>query len=848
MGVVYEGTDTRLLRRVAIKLIPASTRPASEAHHLLHEARMASAINHPNICTVYDVGEYQASFFIVMEYIAGQTLSRLLADQGVLPEQQALAIVRQACLALAAAHDRGIVHRDIKPENIMITSDGQVKIMDFGLARLMAGGSASRVGSAADPPAGNSFLSDSGIQGTIQYMAPEQIDRGVIDARTDVYALGAVLYQALTGEPPFSGKDSVELAEAILEQPPPSPAAKRPGVRAEVCALVQRALAKNPDERFRSAGAFAAALKKAGGTMDWRYGVLRSGWLAAGLVFLSSTLLLLGLLRLSGNSSLDKVRELRPADPPVGDYALSASGAKLGYLVRESGPRAGRKKLVIRSLQTGAMQHRELNSSIKGKILGIEDWSPDEKWLLVSTHSDGIWMLDTTGAIAHKINAFGYAPVWSNDGSAIVFSRYDSPKLTQMNEIWIYERNRARAYRLSPADGRSYHSPAWSPDGRWVVCVAGVGSDRSLWLLPRKGPGMRLLLDKGSDVSAPAWSAAGGYIYFIQAGSELWRLPVDPVTVDRLGPPERVVPEKDITQFSLARQGEVLVYSRRTLVEKLWRFKLPLLRENPWRDAELILHPQGWGITNLDIDPAGETGVFEAGAAHRRVLYLVDLQRKTQRLLYNKQDAYAPCFSPDGEWIIFDAGGGNQADIWRVARKDGRAEKLIAAPGADWMPRFAPDGRRISFVSNRDRRFDIWLYDLEDGALSRVTDTQAMESAGYWSRDGRKLAFFRNAAAGTRSGVWVFDLDAHQERRVYDLPAPAVDVTTTIAWGPGDRTLLFYDGQGLRELDLSSGKSRRPLDVFGYHTEDIRYAVHADTLYLLQRTFITQTFTAEIRE
>ena len=847
MGTVYEGEDTRLLRRVAIKVVPSPrTRDQRQHRHLIHEARMASAINHPNICTIYDVGQHASWYYIVMEYVEGETLREIIERRGPFPENEAARIGAQVCDALAAAHKQGVVHRDIKPDNIMISADGQIKIMDFGLARLIDE-AATRYGPkpqtdlAADDPG----LSVSGLAGTTLYMAPEQIDEGRGDERTDVYALGAVLYELLTGEPPFRGADTVSLITAILEAPTPSPDSSRPELSTAICKAVRKALARDPASRFQSIEAFGAALAEIAVPHKEQSRLFRTFWPVATLLL---ALLLGGAFWLQtlqrDAAKIVNVRELRPADQPEGNVVLAPDGRRIAYLVN-SRTHPAHQSLMLEDVRSGETRRIDLSAFRNDPFRGTCDWSPDMRWVVLSLQRGGLLAIDISGTTVRRFSDFGFEARWAPDGRRIVFSRFDPIKLTKNNEIWLYDLGSQSARQISPRDGRSYSSPSWSPDSRRVVCVGGIGSDRGLWILDTEDNRTELLFGNQVEAQDPVWSGSGRFVYFNRAGSELWRVPV---SADARAVPERVFKNRGFTPSQLSGNGHHLLLNQQTLAEQLWRFSLPLGGGSPWEHGKLLLRPQNWGITNLAVAPSGDYLVLETNIENRRALMRVDLHRANREVLYDDRDAFAPAFSPDGKWLAFDAGGGDHADIWRMALNHGTAEKLFEHPGADWMPRYAPDGKTLSFVSNRDGQFDLWLFDLEERTFQKVTDTPAMESGGYWSGDGRKLAFFRIETSESRSSVWILDWHTGRETRVYDLPNNIIDATTTIAWGPEDRTLFFSDGLGLRELDLVTGKSRRPFDSQWSQTPHARYATRADTLYVIQRQFVSNYYIAEVRE
>ena len=252
MGVVYKAEDTKLDRHVALKfLTPQSLGSADEKKRFIHEAKAAAALSHPNICTIYEIDEAEGRSFIAMEYVEGENL-RTMIESGPLELERAIDIAMQTAAALHEAHEKGIIHRDIKPANIMITEKGQAKVMDFGLAKA---------------PGQTKLTKEGTTLGTVFYMSPEQVGGGVMDRRTDIWSLGVVLYEMITGRLPFGGDYEQAVLYAIMNEEPEPPTALRTGVPMELERIVLKALARKPDERYQHADEMIGDLKRLKGAL-----------------------------------------------------------------------------------------------------------------------------------------------------------------------------------------------------------------------------------------------------------------------------------------------------------------------------------------------------------------------------------------------------------------------------------------------------------------------------------------------------------------------------------------------------------------------------------------------------
>lgn len=825
MGVVYQGIDTLLLRPVAIKFLPQHLVAEKTVRlRFLQEARAVSALNHPNICIVHDLARAHDLNFMVMELVEGQTLRQALQARGALPEEEVIALALQVCDALAAAHARGIIHRDIKPDNIMVTDSGQVKIMDFGLARLKTEAYDQAIAPLALENAPSEQIlrtSASSLLGTAAYMAPEQIERGRADERSDIFALGVVLYELLTAAAPFPGSDNISVMKATLARQPRPPSALNPQISPEMERIVLKALAKKPRRRYQRMEQIKLEFEKIRSAETIR---LRKRKKRQGLLF---SLALLTVLFLSVYWIIPGIIDKRQARPAITSLKLypigvtsehedwpnfSPDGAQVIY--HSHTINAYFSSLMIRTLNSGKTEALPVDRD--GEFLLSKytpSWSPDGERIAFSSRR-GIYVVSKSGGKPRRLTDFGYAPRWSPGGEQIAFCRNDVHRIWEENAIFLYDFRSQRARQVSPRNGLKFAHPEWSPDGKRIACLAGEGSRWEMWMIEAASGRAWQLGTHDGWIHYLRWSHSGEFIYFCSSRNgpaDLWRVRVNPASGEWLSEPQQLSHGLNPGSFDLSPDDRRIAFGRGSGEESLWKVPLPRASANPWREARLLTNLIQ-SVENLEISPDGTWLVYEASPGGMRSLRLVSTADGAEKLLYNAQAPYAPCWSPDGQYIVFDAGGGNQADIWRVAVSDGRAEKVVEHPGADWLPTWSPGGEQLCFVSNRSGQFDLWMHDLTAGSAFPITHTAEKESRAAWSHDGRRIAFFRETGLENCRDVWVYDLDTRSEEKLLRLEDREFRILDKLAWGKDDRRLYTTHFDVFIEISPEKKTCRSILD------------------------------------
>ncbi len=810
MGEVYRARDTRLERDVALKVLPDEVSSDAERRaRFEREAKAVAALSHPNILAIHDVGDHAGTAFAVMELLDGQTLRDRLSG-GALPARKAGEIGAQIAHGLAAAHEKGIVHRDVKPENVFITTDGRVKVLDFGLAR-------------QERPAEDGTRSptrtrgtDPGtVLGTAGYMSPEQVRSQATDARSDIFSFGAVLYEMLTGRRPFKRDTAAETMTAILKEDPPELLSASGLLPAGLERIVRHCLEKQPAERFQSARDLAFDLEAAfgsgasGPTGPAAAAARASRWwpLAAGLALLAAGF---GVGRLGRNgprsgSTSTLFTQITDLPGLESHPSLSPDGRSLLYV----GDARGNDDIYL--LRIGGRKPINLTEDSPVDD-GAPAFSPDGSQIAFRSEraGGGIFVMGATGESVRRVTDYGYDPAWSPDGQQLAVAMEplgDPMSRVGGSQLWAVRTTGEGKRLISEGDGMG---PKWSPDGRRIAYwgVRPSTWQRDLWTVAADGSGAKAgaiaLTDDASIDWGVEWSPDGRFLYFSsnRGGTmNLLRLPIDPRSGAALGAPEPVTtPAAWAGSVSFAKNGRQFAFGTRDWRADAWKVSFDPDREALQGRPLPIL--RGQPLQELDWSPEGTSLVFARRGLPWEGLGVVRADGSGYAQLTDASFQHRnPRWSPDGQRLSFQSQrGGVQA--W-VMRTDGSALQQVSGTEEANTPVWSPDGQRIAVGV----RGGVALLDPSPPAPGEPIERLAIggfQGVGIvwsWSPDGRWLLCAPQEIPG---GLFLYSFEARSLRKLDESEEAA-------RWLPDSRRILFNKRGAVILLDTVTGRRKELL-------------------------------------
>jgi len=840
MGEVYRAHDSRLGRDVAIKVLPQHLSDNAEVRaRFEREAKTISSLNHPNICTLHDVGREGSTDYLVMELIEGETLSARLS-RGAVPVAEAIRIGAQVAEALDRAHRAGVVHRDLKPGNVMLTKTG-AKLMDFGLARgsvgmagPVSGSGATMAALTASPTMATPLTAAGSIVGTFQYMSPEQLEGKEADARSDLWALGCVLYEMVTGKRAFDGNSQASLIGAIMTSDPPAVSAVSPMSPPALERLIQQCLAKDPDDRWQTASDLRRQLlwiaesgSQSGAKAITPGRRTTRAWLPAAAVaaaLVAGTFIGWRFLPAAGRTSsaagttaarVTAMAQLTDLPGRQQSPSLSPDGKSLLYVARDG------EDSDIFVQRVGGENPTNLTANSDGMEYDPA-YSPDgERIAFVSSREGGgIFIMGATGESPKKLINEGAHPSWSPDGSKLVYSteRVSTPfGRTTVASLWVVDVATGEKRRIYAGDAVE---PSWSPSGKRIAFWSADKGQRDVRTIPAGGGEVvPVTADVPADW-APFWAPDGRMLYFLsnRGGSrDLWRIAIDEGSGKVRGEPEPVTTGvARVMAGSISADGKRIAVTVEEGHSEILRSGFDPIAGRPL-GTPVSIFSSSQELTQLAPSADGTWLAARTSTAREDIVVMRTDGTARRRLTEDGFRNRGPKWIRGNDWLTFYSNRGGGYQLW-LMRADGTEARPLTNHAEDInQPAVSADGTRLAFSASLNQQFGMSIVPVDDGwfapgATPTPISFKSVETGFFplwWSPDGKLILGYSTTPQGNRGAIYSVAtgrVDMAQGARSSLWQGPT--------WLPDGRRFLAYDGESDKAV-LMDAQTRSRVQVLG---------------------------------